>query len=302
MTMEDPEPDGEADHPLARALAVRARKWKTPSVEAGPLAPGFVPFRRLLADDGLLERMLARQGAATPGLDRKGQAAYLMTGLAGGIGMIAAALFVGSGLVARLGPDHIAHRPAQAGEDGEASAAWRLLHHGFATDLAEIADHPDAEPAADRDALADRLREELEAHFAPVVERLHAATALPQAALWRLAGDAVAGWFLEAGRRFGREAEARVEAMRVLKRPGAPLTNREMHYFDLAIADPAHPGRTLLTRAFRARGGCCRWYTATDGKLCTTCVLRSDADRRATIEASIRRRLGLPPATEPLAP
>jgi hypothetical protein len=174
----------------------------------------------------------------------------------------------------------------------------RLLSSAFATDMPEHATHPDAEPVEDREALRNQMGRELEEHSGVIVDRLAQASGLAPAALWRLVADAVAVQFLDAGRRFGREAEAKADALAILKRPGSPLANKELHYVDIDVPDPRTPGRTLLTWSFRARGGCCRWYTAAPGKLCTSCVLRSDVDRRAALEDGLRRRFGLPPRSE----
>ncbi|MFV0474009.1 MAG: (2Fe-2S)-binding protein [Pikeienuella sp.] len=292
-----------AAHPLAAALAAQARRWPRPETGIGPAEPGWPTLGEVYADPDLVERMLMAQARFTPGLDRKGQAAYLMTSHALAIGTVAAACFVGAGLAPRLGPEALAlsvHVPGP--EDREDDTAIRLLSAGFATDDAGLSDHPDAESLPGREALCARMRIELEAHFAPVVARLHAAAGLAKGALWRLAGDSVAGQFLDAGQRFRREPEARADALRILKHPGSPLANKEMHFFDIAFADPKRPEKTLFTRGYRARGGCCRWYTAAPGHLCTTCVLRSEADRRAAIEDGLRRRLGLPPLAEPASP
>ena len=80
---------------------------------------------------------------------------------------------------------------------------------------------------------------------------------------------------------------------------GSPLANRQMHYFDIVIRDPADSDRILASRSFRSRGGCCRYYTSREGKLCTTCVLLDPADRDRNLEAKLRFRLGLAPASTP---
>lgn len=289
----------EAAHPLADALAAQVKRWPKPATELAPLAPGWATLGETCADAPLLDRMLISQARFTPGLDRKGQAAYLMIALASLAATISAACLIGAGVAPRLGPDAVALRVRVAGpEEREEDIGVRLLSSRFATDRPELADHPDAEPAANREALCARMREELEAHFAPIVACLHAASGLSKNALWRLAGDAVAGQFLEAGQRMRREAEARAEALLILKHPGSPLANRQMHFFEIDFPDPKRPGKTLFTRAYRARGGCCRWYTASPENLCSTCVLRSDADKRAVIEDGLRRKLGLPPREE----
>jgi hypothetical protein len=286
------------EHPLTLALAAQAGHWPRPETGLGAPGPDWPTLRQVYADTALLDRMLASQARFTPDLDRKGQAAYLMTSHGVALGTIAAACLVGAGLVPCLGPDALGLQVViPVADDPEERTRIRLLSSRFATDRADLAANADADPIAGRAALHERLRLELEAHLEPVVACLQAATGLSTGALWRLAGDSVAAQFLDAGRRFGHEADAIAAALCVLKAPGSPLANKEMHYFKILLPDPKCPGRTLLTRTFRARGGCCRWYTSKQGKLCTTCVLRSDADRRVVIEDNLRRRLGLPPRT-----
>lgn len=111
--------------------------------------------------------------------------------------------------------------------------------------------------------------------------------------MWRLVGDSVSAVFLETGRTLGCEERAMTEALVVLKQPGSPLANRQMHYFDIVIRAPDDPGRVLARRTFRSRGGCCRYYTSREGRLCTTCVLLDPRERDRNLEAALRARLGL---------
>lgn len=297
-----PHGEGTVAHPLAEALAAQTRRWPRPAIEICERGPGWMTLRETYADEALVGRMLHAQARFTPGLDRKGQAAYLMTTQALATGIIAAACLVGAGLAPRLGPDSIALKVVIPGpEDMEDPTAYRLLFPCFATDDPELTPHPDAEPAPTRAALCAWMRGELEAHFETVVQSLNAACGLSKGALWRLAGDSVAGQFLDVGQRLGREMAAREDALRILKHPGSPFANKEMHFFEIAFPDPKQPEKTLFTRAYRARGGCCRWYTAAPGNFCTTCVLRSDAGRRAAIEDGLRRKLGLKPRAEATA-
>ncbi|WP_442580069.1 (2Fe-2S)-binding protein [Mesorhizobium sp. ASY16-5R] len=80
--------------------------------------------------------------------------------------------------------------------------------------------------------------------------------------------------------------------MTILKQPGSPLFNRQLHYFDLTLRDEGQ--RELLSWTFRARGGCCRFYTVEGGKLCSTCVLKNAAERDNELLDAMRRRFGSP--------
>jgi hypothetical protein len=283
----------EAARIIGAAFGVLARHWKLPEADCGPVEPGFTPVAHLFAADGFLDAMLARQQQATPGLDAKGAAAFFITEYSNLLGIVAAVAFLSHGLVPDLSARNCAlsaHLPP-----GESPRVrLRLLRPSGVTDrplpvpstLLRYVDHTN---------LRDALGRALEAHMAPLIDSLHARTGLPPRAMWRLVGDAVAVRFLEAGRQFGCEDTAKEDVMAALTRPGSPLANRQLHFFDVEIFDDTPPRRLLARRTFRARGGCCRFYTAPRGSLCTSCVLVKPAERHRRIETRMRTDLGLPP-------
>jgi len=283
------------DHPLLTALRVRAELWPFPGTDAGGEDPAFTPVIALFGDDAFLERMLARQQASTHGLDRKGAAAFLVTEYGSLFALTVVPSFVGFGLVPDAAPARYALSFA-APSGAEAGArrpdvAVRFLSRRFTTSDPRHASHPDARRLVDREGLCAALREEIELHFAPLVERLHGLTHLSRAGAWRLVGDAVAARFLEAGERLGCSGDAISAALAVLKDRGSPLNNRQMHFFDIAVRDGE--GAILTKKTFRQRGGCCRLYTADERAMCVTCVLRDPAERDAIIVSAMRRKLGL---------
>lgn len=303
---EDAPPSGagvetEAARIIGAAFGVLATQWKLPEADIGPVEPGFTPLPALFGSERFLAAMLARQQAATPGLDRKGAAAFFTTEYANLLSSVAAVSFLSHGLVPDLSADNCA-LSAQLPPSEPARVRLRLLSARGASDRA----WPGAEPAlrrVDREGLRAALSAALEAHMAPLVDSLHAGTGLAARAMWRLVADAVAMRFLEAGQRFGCEAAAKADVMAALMRPGSPLANRQLHFFDVEIVADAAPGQVLARRTFRARGGCCRFYTAPGGSLCTSCVLVKPDDRRQRIEARMRAELGLPPlAGTPASP
>lgn len=285
----------EAAHPLGAAFGVLAAWWRLPEADVGPLGPGFAPVAALFADDRFLDAMLARQRAATPGLDAKGAAAYLVTEYAGIVGLVAAVCLLHGGVVPSFDPARIAlaFDAAAGGPSGQPRVRMRFLAASFATDRPEQADGLEAARTVDADGLREEARLGIEAHFHPLIERLHEKTGLPRQAMWRLVGDAVAARFLEAGRRFGCEEAGKADALAILKQPGSPLANPQMHFFDIVVREDDPPRRVLASRSFRARGGCCRYYTAPGGSLCSTCVLLDPVVRDSRLEARMRRQLGL---------
>ncbi len=117
------------------------------------------------------------------------------------------------------------------------------------------------------------FRTALEAHLTPLIERVYAQTKLSRHAQWMLVADACAALFLHIGQALGDEAHAKAEGMAFVKAPGSPMRSGKTGYISLRYLDRCE--------SFRARGGCCRYYTISEtGKdYCTTCVLRKPEDR-----------------------
>lgn len=283
----------EAARIIGAAFGVLARHWKRPEADIGPIEPGFTPLDALFGSERFLTAMLARQQAATPGLDDKGAAAFFISEYSNLLGILAAVPFLSHGLVPDLSAGNCAlSAQLPAGEPPRVRV--RLLNAAAVTDRV-LPRAPAPAQLLDHEGLRDALSEVLVAHMAPLIDSLHARTDLPRRAMWRLVGDAVAMRFLEAGQRLGSEAAAKEDVLAALRRPGSPLANRQLHFFDVEIRGDAPPCQVLARRTFRARGGCCRFYTAPGGSLCTSCVLVKPDDRRQRIEARMRIELGLPP-------
>jgi hypothetical protein len=275
---------------LPEALAIQARLWPEPRVDQGLLEAGWTTAAALFADDDAVEDWLDYEATYVPGLDRKGRAAALITDYSYMFAASTVPLLVGCRLVPDLSPANYALRfeigPVE--HDGEVFLQRRMqvrfLNAACRTDRGRL---------RERSELQAHFRHEVEAHFQPFIETLHGKSRLPRNAFWRLVADSLAALFLDAGQRFARKAEALAEAAAILKVEGSPLNNRQLHYFDIALSAADDPGRILLSRTFRSRGGCCRYYTADPARLCTTCVLKDPAERDRGIVEAMCRRLGL---------
>lgn len=286
-------------HPLAAAFAAKAEHWERPACEVGALdaisAGGMRPAADLFRDEPLIERLLSFMGGARPP-DRKGLGAYLVMTYAGPLSTAIAPVLLGRGVVPLLDPARLGIRLGQrtvtrGGQSTTVPDIALRFPEPFLTDSAEAAAHPLARRLPSRAALLDALRGELERHFMPLIEALHDKTGLARSAMWRLVGDSLAANFLDVGRTYGGEAEARAAALDILKADGSPLANKELHYFSIDIRDPAGGGAVIASRTFRSRGGCCRYYTAEGGGLCSTCVLQKPQDRDRILESRLRRRI-----------
>jgi len=278
------------------ALAKQSQMWPEVSTAFGGLEPDWVTAAAFFANDAAIDEYLDYEGAFHTGVDRKTCAAAMMVDYCYILSMATVPLFVGFGIVPELSPDRFAMRfyAAPMEHDGRTfdvrRAHTRFLSRTFWTDRVECAADPGMRPLVDRGGLCDLYRRAIEDHVRPLVEKLADRTGLSRNALWRLVGDAIAGRFLDAGRRFGCLEDAKAAAMTILKWRGSPLNNRQLHFFDLTLRD--NEDHELMSWTFRARGGCCRHYTVEGGELCETCVLKKPEERNLELLELMRQRFG----------
>lgn len=279
---------------LRHALSVHSSMWPEVRVELGEKEPDWITAEAFFSNDAEIEDYLRYKGSLRNGGDRKTCAATMMLDYGNTFSIATVYLLVGFGVVPNLDPRLFAmkfHTEAREHDDtthGIRRAHVRFLSSDFWTDNAESAAHTDKRGLLEHDGLFDLYRRSVEDHFAPLVEALFRKTGLGRGALWRLVGDSIAGHFLEAGRRFGRFEAAKASAMTILKQPGSPLNNRQLHYFELTLRDAQD--QELISWTFRGRGGCCRFYKVAEGTLCETCVLKNSEERDADLLEIMRRR------------
>ena len=264
---------------LTEATALQQSMWPEVPCSAGPMLAGWTTSAALFSSPSALEEFLDYEGSFDPGVDLKSRAAFLMSDYCYIFFMATVPLLVGRGVVPDVSPEAVSlqfytHHGEHDGEPMTVRRAHvRLLSPQIFTDR-------DAGPfstVTDHAGLCERFRIGVEQHFHPLVEALATRTGFSKNAQWRLVGDAIAGRFLDVGRRFGCLTEAMASAMAIVKVQGSPLNNRQLGYFDLTLHDSAL--KEPFTYTFRARGGCCRYYTVEGAEKCPTCVLKSHEER-----------------------
>jgi hypothetical protein len=264
---------------LTEATALQQSMWPEVPCSAGPMLAGWTTSAALFSSPSALEEFLDYEGSFDPGVDLKSRAAFLMSDYCYIFFMATVPLLVGRGVVPDMSPDAVSlqfytHHGEHDGEPMTVRRAHvRLLSPQIFTDR-------DAGPfstVTDHAGLCERFRIGVEQHCHPLVEALATRTGFSKNAQWRLVGDAIAGRFLDVGRRFGCLTDAMASAMAIVKVQGSPLNNRQLGYFDLTLHDSAL--KEPFTYTFRARGGCCRYYTVEGAEKCPTCVLKSHEER-----------------------
>ena len=272
---------------LAAMLAIHNAHWPECSMDHGPLEAGWRTLAEVFEDPAAMEGLLAAQAELTAGLDRKGQAAYLVGYHAYFLSLPAAVGLVATGIVPDLAADSIAVRFEHHVHEDEDHAH---LHFHFRLLDGACCGDPAGDPTAPEPGqLCDVLRTGLEANFEPLIERLHALTPLSRKALWRQAADSVAFAFLEVGRDLNREDEAKAAAMAVLKAPGSPFSNPQLQFVKIVVPDVV--AARSVSRTYASRGGCCRYYTAPGGSVCANCVLQKPEDRDRLLAQHLREHL-----------
>lgn len=263
---------------LADSLARMAAVSEHLQSDVGPLEGEWVPFTELLNEQSSLrDALLAGEAERCPGLDLKGQVAFLLGGAAHYVLVVLAPLYLLGRQVPRLQPERLAFRTRQVPyqHDGKTltyqAIDWRFLDDEFWTDQA--GDLPSGGVAvATADELRAQLNAQLAALFEPLIARLKAVCKLSAGAQWRIVADSLAGAFLSTGQVLHMEAKACAEADALIGDAQSPIHNSKTGFIEIAVDHPSEPGQPIR-RTYRTRGGCCRYYTADSGHLCAGCVL-----------------------------
>lgn len=284
-------------HPLEEALEVQKPLWSEFLVECGGMEEGWTTARAFFGDAAAIDAFLDYERSHHSHMDDRTCAALMMIDYCYVFMLATIPLVAASGIVPDLAPEHIALRMFDDRHEHEGEvhdvrrADIRYLSRRFSTDRPSLGRHRDATLLSGRGELCDTYRVAIENHFSVLIAALVKRSGLGRPALWRLVADAVAGRWLEVGRQLGCLDQARQDAMRVVKHTGSPLYNKQLHFFDLTLRDDNR--EPIGSWTFRARGGCCRYYTVAEGNLCSTCVLKKPEIRDAELLETMRRHIAL---------
>ncbi|WP_108126194.1 (2Fe-2S)-binding protein [Saccharospirillum mangrovi] len=278
---------------LADSLARMASVSEHLQSDVGPLDGEWVAYADLLSEHSpLRDALLAGEAERCPGLDAKGQVAFLLGGVAHYVLIVLAPLLMLGRQVPLLQPDRLAFRtrqvPYQHGGETLTYQAidWRFLSEQFWTDQHGELPHGGF-GVASAQALRAQLNAQLEVMFEPLIARLKSISKLSQGAQWRIVADSLAGAFLSTGQAINLEAQACAEADALIADPLAAIHNSKTGFVEIAVDHPSKPGQPIR-RTYRARGGCCRYYTADSGHLCATCVLIKPDERDERLRNHLR--------------
>ncbi len=229
-----------------------------------PASPCRAPvrFTELAEDAAILGSWLREHEKLWTGMDQRAAAAVLLGGVS-----------------AEVMEAILARAPEPAGiawpkaSDVHLDLTWATWVEGATrtpvlTYRVEIAGSPDG-------GRSDAATMIAELH-GPLVAALAKASGLGAQALWRIVTDSVAQACLEAGRRRGDAIAGMALARSILDDRTTPLFNRQWGFFEV---EARRPDGRCVREWFRARGGCCRYYTTAGGATCSTCVLRDPASR-----------------------
>lgn len=217
----------------------------------------------LLADDVWLTTKLAAYETDYPGLDTKGQGAFLI----GELVYYAVTKLV----LCHLGPDGF--------PDGGTGLKFTFPASGEVEVTFASESLRPTERCQRLEAIRDMVTELCEQIIPVLVKKAK----LGKAAQWRLAADSLASAFLYTGRELGCEKLAINEATQILTMTTAPLSNSMTGFVDISV----HHRGQYFNQTFIKRAGCCRYYVCDEGSYCSTCILKPPDEQVVSLRSVI---------------
>lgn len=264
-----------AAHPIAQTLSRVVAMDENFYADFGALETGWFPAIDLLREDKpALDEALFRQAIHYPKMEARTRGSYLIGEYSWCVPAVAVTAYMAERRVPDLSLENLALRFNKymwryGEETGEGERIEvRFLSGRFAA-LPDDTDaqHPDAIILPDEVALREWLRDKLENHLTPLIERISVRTRLGRHAQWCVVADNCAALFLSGGELIKDQARGTAEGLAFVKAEGSPMKKSQTDFVSLQYLDHRE--------TFRTRGGCCRYYTvAEDGYKCTNCMLR----------------------------
>lgn len=272
--MDRPAPAADERTPLAETLAAARAHFGGHDVLGTRIgAPaGWLPAGELIYPGPGLDELLAKATATTGGNRADIGGTLMAEGYAFALALRAVGTLLFGTRIPAMAPAEVCLQFA-AGDATITGVAFAGGAYGVAGDARE--GHRALVVVADEDALLAQLHTEMQAHLAPLLTAIAAATGRPERALWRSAADRLGGAFLWLGEVVGMRERAWDLGARCM-RTGGPLAGgagfRVLEH--AGIAEPT-----------RDRRGCCLIYRVEGNDTCFTCPLTSEAERRARLAA-----------------
>jgi hypothetical protein len=278
---------------LAQTLSRVAQVDENLIASIGAAEADWFPAAILLNSEvDCLQAALDRQAAHHPHMEARTKASYFIGEYAWYVAASAVGAYLAEKRVPDLATENVALRFQRYTwhEDGASGEADRIEVRFLSTRCAvlpddPLADDPDNCVLPTTDSLREWMRQSLEAHFAPLIDRVSAETRLSRHALWLLVADSCAALFLHLGKQSECQEVAMRDGLTFVKAPDSPMNNPKTSY--VTVDYNGH------CETFRARGGCCRYYTLseTGADYCSTCVLRKPEDRDARLRAYLAQKI-----------
>jgi FhuF 2Fe-2S C-terminal domain len=236
---------------------------------------GWLDAPGLATSPSDLDDLLRRTGAGL-GTDRADVAAMrLAEAYAWALAMRAVAILLVAGRVPAMGARSC--RLEASGPNGDITAVavggrcWVLPGDPLVA-------HASADPVADEDALLQRIGGDMREHLDLLLAPLASLSGRPVRALWRGAGDRLAGAFLWLGEMLGERDRAWALGVRCLRMAGPLDAGAGFRVLEHAgIAEPT-----------RNRRSCCLLYRVAGAQTCFTCPLTTEEERRRRLAARAR--------------
>lgn len=234
-------------------------------LDTGPIGPDWQRLDDAVQGDWLMHRVQTFADDY-PGLDQRGQGAFLV----GRMAYIVATVLAAFDLTVQQTP---ALTP---------STLWLRESNGrLHLRLASTQFQP---------SVTDAVRIQLIGLMETFIRPVKIATRLSAAAQWRLVSDSVAvGWQL-VGRKLNQESRAQARAMDILTGQPSPLNNPQTEFTQVSVWIPGADQQPVrVDQSYRVRGGCCRLYTADDRDYCATCVLLKPDEQKKRLQTTLRQ-------------